>query len=167
MALPEDVTTCLLDFGPYTDASGEPVMVGVTGKIRPSVPLIRHVASGSVVINHPIPVTIDSFGSASVVLVHTDLAALSPQGFTYTVEWDVASRKPSPGNKRFALPAAVGANQDFDQLEQSEDVPGVHVPVGVASDSALVALLNDTSSATYARLIELIAARAGFGGLAP
>jgi hypothetical protein len=35
------------------------------------------------------------------------------------------------------------------------------------SDAAVAALLNDTTSATYARVVALIAARAGFGNGTP
>lgn len=41
--------------------------------------------------------------------------------------------------------------------------PPLNVPT---PDAAITALLNDTTSATYARVLELIEARAGFGGLA-
>lgn len=143
MALPGDVTTATLTFGPYTDASGEPVLVGATGKIKPSVSPIRHAASGSVVIDSPILVVIDAFGVASVELAHTDQAVLSPVGFTYTIVWDVASRKPSPGNKHFTLPASAGSEVDFDLLAPSPEVEGVVIPTALSVNGKTGAVVLD------------------------
>ena len=42
---------------------------------------------------------------------------------------------------------------------------GGTLPGPPPSDAAVAALLNDTGSATYAKVVALIAARAGFGGL--
>lgn len=154
MALPGDVTTFDLTFGPYTDASGEPTFAGVTGKIRPSVSPIRHTASGAAVIDAPVPVVIDAFGSASVTLAHTDQAVLNPVGFTYSVVWDLASRKPSPGNKQFAVPASAGDTVDFDLLAPSPEFEGVVVPTALSVNGQTGAVVLDAGDVGAQPLIE-------------
>jgi hypothetical protein len=157
--IPVGTTTFTLTFGPYTNALGSNV-ADMTGKLYPvdqaagKRTKVVHLASGQVILPHDIPVTVTG-GSASVgPLPHTGQAALTP--FFYRVEWDVASSKPSPGNKTFAVPS--GTTVDYDLVNVAEAVPEVFT-----SDAAVAALLADTGSATYARVVALIAARAGFG----
>lgn len=127
MALPGDLTTFTLTFGPYTDAKGDPVLANVTGTLRPSTKLL-HPATGRQILESPIKVSIDAFGVASVgPLPHTDNAALAPTGFTYQMVWDLGSSAPSPGNKQFAVPAASGIDIDFDLLTPTTTTTGVDV----------------------------------------
>lgn len=158
--IPVGATTFTLTFGPYTDALGANVAATLTGKLFPvsqstDKPVrVVHLASGQVILPAAIPITLTA-GSASVgPLPHTGQSSMTP--FFYRVEWDVASRKPSPGNKTFAAPS--GTTVDYDLLSVPEAVPEVFT-----SDAAVAALLNDTGSATYARVVALIAARTGFG----
>jgi hypothetical protein len=117
-----------------------------------------HLASGQVILPADIPITVTG-GSASVgPLPHTGQSSMTP--FFYRVEWDVASSKPSPGNKTFAVTS--GTTVDYDLLSVPEAVPEAFT-----SDAAIAALLNDPTSATYAKVVALIAARAGFGNGTP
>jgi hypothetical protein len=128
VALPGDVSTFALRFGPYTDAAGKPVFVGLRGTVRPSSPVL-HLSTGAVIADAPIPFEIGADGSAVVSgLAHTDLAALAPVGFAYLVEWTASSLAKTPGDRRVAVPAAAGATVDFDLLAPSP-APGVLVPV--------------------------------------
>ena len=162
--IPVGATTFTLTFGPYTNALGVNVPDSFTGKLFPvsqstGKPIrVVHLSSGQVILPAAIPITVTG-GSASVgPLPHTGQASLTP--FFYRVEWDVASSKPSPGNKTFAV--AAGTTVDYDLVSVPEAVPEVFT-----SDAAVAALLNDTGSATYARVVALIAARAGFGNGTP
>ncbi len=139
MALPGDLTTATITFGPYTDAAGAVALVGVKAKLFPVNPVngkrlnLVHVATGQAVLPKDLLVTIGADGTASVGPVpHTDNAGLSTVGFAYRVEWAVTSsaRTASPGHKTFAVPTASGATVDFDLLDVADAVPGVLVPVG-------------------------------------
>jgi hypothetical protein len=161
--IPVGATTFTLTFGPYTDALGVNVATTLAGKLYPVDQTtgkrvkVVHLPSGQVILPTDIPITVTG-GSATVgPLPHTGQASLTP--FFYRVEWDVASSKPSPGNKTFAVTS--GTTVDYDLL-------AIAAPVTVnTSDQAIVALLNDPTSATYAKVVALIAARAGFGNGTP
>jgi hypothetical protein len=128
----------------------------VTGKRTKVV----HLASGQVILPADIPITVTG-GSASVgPLPHTGQTSMTP--FFYRVEWDVASSKPSPGNKTFAVPAVSGTT---DRLRPAG--AATPAPTSPPTDATIVALLNDPTSATYAKVVALIAARAGFGNGTP
>ena len=128
MPLPGDVTTCTVTFGPYADATGAVAFAGMTGSIRPSWP-VRHVASGAVIVDEPITVTIGEDGTATVELVHTDLSVIDPPGFTYAMTWKVRADRPSPGDKIFVLPATDDpVDYDVLTLPGGDAVP-VSVPV--------------------------------------
>jgi hypothetical protein len=133
VSLPEDLSTFTLTLGPYVDVTGVD-LTGIKGKLTPIHPTTHkplrlvHVASGDVVLPKPITVTV---GTPVGPLPHTDNPGLSMVGWLYELTWDVASNKPSPGNKRFAVPQAAGATVDFDLLDVAESVPGVLVPIGV------------------------------------
>lgn len=138
MALPGDVTTFTLNFGPYTSATGLEALVAKGGKLFPVDPStnerinVVHVATGQVIVPEPIAVTIAEDGTGSVgPIPHTDNAGLSPVGFAYRVEWKIPTgpRHASPGNLTFAVPTTAGATVDFDLLSEAESVPGVSVPV--------------------------------------
>ena len=135
MALPGDVATCTVTFGPYTDATGAVTLAGATATLTPVDAAtgkrinLAHVATGQVIVGDKLTVTIGDDGTATVgPLPHTDNPGLSTVGFAYRVEWNLPSSKPSPGSKTFALPAANGPTADFDKLVAAPAVPGVLVP---------------------------------------
>ena len=151
MALPGDISTFTLTFGPYTNAKGDPVLSGATGTLSPSTKLI-HAATGQQILASPITVTIDAFGVASVgPLPHTDSDVLNPIGFTYQMVWNLTSYSPAtPGNLQFAVPEIAGSTVDFDLLVESPAVPGIYIPVGEINDAFVAALLGDADSGTSA-----------------
>lgn len=139
MPLPNDVSTFTLTGGPYPDAiGGASALAGRTGTIVPvdgttRRPIsLRHIASGTVVVPAPIPVTIGEDGTWSVgPLPHTDSPALSPVGFLYRLQWGGSVGQPSPPGRVFAVPESAGSTVDYDLLDESGTVVGVAVPIGV------------------------------------
>jgi hypothetical protein len=147
--LPDDLTTFTLTFGPYIDATGTPVLAGVTGTLKPDRKLV-HVATGRQILETPIPVTIDPFGVASVgPLPHCDNDGIGGP-FLYKMVWDLPAAAPSPGNLQFSVLESDGNTIDFDLLVPSETVPSVAVPsalsvaglTGAITDDDLVAALD-------------------------
>lgn len=139
-----------LTFGTYS----EPTFIGMTATITRSAPLVD--GSGNVS-QLRWSVTVAPDGTASVgPLPYND------DGTTYTVEWQALSYKPTPGNRTIQILSSSGLTTvDFDTLQTISPDSTVAVPV----DAAVAALLSNTSSATYAKALALIAARAGFGGI--
>ena len=162
-ALPGDVTTCTITFGTYADVAGTPLAT-LTGRLYPVDPQngrrvrLVNTTTGHVLLPSDIPIPITAGVGSIGPIPHTDNASLAPAGFAYRVEWDLPSSKPSPGNKTFLLPSTAGATVDFDLLSLPDDIP-----VKATSDDAIAALLNDPTSATYAKVVALIDARVGFG----
>lgn len=151
MSLPGDLTTFTLTFGPYTDAQGTPVLAGKTGTLRPDRKLV-HTATGQQILETPIRVSIDEFGTGTITnLPHTDNAGLDGGPFSYKMVWDLTSSSPSPGNKQFQVLESDGDTIDFDLLEPSESVPAISVPsalsvaglTGAVSAPDLVTALDD------------------------
>lgn len=132
MALPAGVTTFTLQFGAYSDAQGLAALVASGGKLFAVDPStnkrikLTHIGTGQVIVPEDVPVTIGSDGTGSVgPIPHTGQASLSPAGYAWRVEWNIASRKPSPGNLTFVVPS--GATADFDLLVPAETVPAVAI----------------------------------------
>jgi hypothetical protein len=111
MALPADVATCSVTFGPYTDATGAVLFAGMTGKLVASSKVVD-AATGAVIVNAPVTVTLGSDSTASVTVPCTTQTTTVPTSWTYTVTWDAGRFKPSPGDLTFVLPAA--GTYDFD-----------------------------------------------------
>lgn len=152
MALPAGLTTFTLTLGPYTDATGSD-MTGIVGKLVPIHPetfrplRLVHAQTGEAVLPKPIAVAVGTpVGplphTDNPVLVYIDSDGATKYGFLYDIAWDVPQNQPSPGNKRFAAPAAAGSSIDFDLLSTSPAVPGVVVPVvgGVGGGGAVASV---------------------------
>lgn len=121
MALPSSLSTCSLQFGAYADLTGAVAFAGLKGTLTVSPPLLD-VGTGDL-ISQPIVFAISGSGTATVgPIPHTDDPALTP-GSLYTVQWQVASYKPSPGNLTFALPRSLGSVVDFDLLTYTQVTP--------------------------------------------
>lgn len=131
-ALPGDVTTCSITFGTYTDAAGNP-LASLTGRLFPVDPgtgrRVRLVNSttGHVFLPSDVPITITAGVGTVGPIPHTDNTSLSPTGFAYRIEWDVASSRPSPGNRNVLLPSAAGPAIDYDLLIDADTVTGADV----------------------------------------
>jgi hypothetical protein len=151
--IPVGVGTFTLTFGPYTDALGVAVPGTITGKLYPADPItgkrirLTHISSGQVILPQDVPVTVTA-GTGSVgPLPHTDDPTISPVGFAYRVEWQVASSKPSPGNRTIAVPAAAGSTVDFDLLQVADAAPGVVIPApGVTSVNGKTGVVSLTAT---------------------
>lgn len=106
MALPASLDTVTIAVGPYVDATGGPATGTVT--FTPSSRLLW-TATGAVVLEGPVSVTLGSLGTASVVLPATDAAGLNVTGFTYTVDWSLKAggKAPAIRSQAVALPAAA------------------------------------------------------------
>jgi hypothetical protein len=126
VALPGDVSTCTVTFGPYLDATGIPQFVGMTGTITPSWP-VTDLSSGAVLTDAAVTVTIDSTGSASVTVPHTDQATLYPPNFTYSAAWTRGRHSATPSVRKFALPVSAGNSADFDRMTQAITAAGASV----------------------------------------
>lgn len=106
MSLPALLDTVTIAVGPYLDATGGAASGTVT--FTPSSRLLW-TATGTVVLEGPVSVTLGSLGTASVELPATDAAGLNVTGFTYTVDWNLkAGGKAVPVRSlAVALPAAA------------------------------------------------------------
>lgn len=136
-----------LTFGAYAD----PAFIGMKGILRLSAPLV-HVATGAVV-QQSWTVTIAADGTGSLSgLPYNDDPAFAPTGSTYSLQWQVLSYKPTPGNKTFTVPATAGATVDYDLIAQATTATA---PVPAGLDALVASLLADRTSATYAQAIAL------------
>lgn len=106
MSLPALLDTVTIAVGPYVGASGDPATGTVT--FTPSSRLLW-TATGAVVLEGPVSVTLGSLGTASVELPATDATGLNVTGYTYTVDWNLkAGGKAVPvRSQAIALPAAA------------------------------------------------------------
>jgi hypothetical protein len=135
--IPVGATTFTLTFGPYTDALGVATADSLTGKLYPADPVtgrrvrLTHIPSGQVILPEDVPIVLTGGVGSIGPLPHTDNPSISPVGFAYRVEWEIASSAPSPGNRVVAVPSAAGSTVDFDLLQSSPAVPSVVVPVNI------------------------------------
>lgn len=160
MPLPEDVSTFTLTFGPYEDLAQRPTFVGMTGTLRTSTQ-VRHRDTGQVISPVDTPVTIGEDGTAQVEnLPHTGQDSLYPADFRYVMRWKVRRLQPSPRNKRFAVPVGSRAEEDFDALEDSPDVPGTAVPLAARTEDVLAASEAATTASSQALAAATQAAQA-------
>lgn len=165
MPLPVGVTTTTITFGPYTQAQGLADLVEAGGKLFPVDPSTNRavrlvdIASGAVITSTPVQITVDEDGTASVAgIPHTGQATLSPTGWAWRVEWNIASRKPSPGNRTFVVDS--GATADFDLLVPAATIPAVAISqptvasvaglTGAPSAAALVTAMDTPLRAAFA-----------------
>jgi hypothetical protein len=101
MALPAGLATVTVTCGPYIDVKGVPYTGTVT--FTPSTPVIWR-ATGVVILDGPVTVTLDAAGSGAIVLPATDAAGLSVTGFTYTV---TVAAKSATGARSTILPSLL------------------------------------------------------------
>lgn len=150
--LPGGGTGFTLTFGAYDD----PAFVGMRGILKLSAPLV-HIATG-VVLRQSWMVTIAGDGTASLTdLPYNDDPAFAPTGSTYSLEWQVLSYRPTPGNKLFSVARTDGATIDYDLLSASATT-GVLAPGGVTPsnlDGLVAALLANPASASRAAALGL------------
>jgi hypothetical protein len=181
MALPGDVTTTTVTFGPYTDATGAIALVGATGKLFPVDPStnkrvrVIDIASGQVVVPEDVKVTIASNGTASAgPIPRTGQSTLSPAGFAWRMEWDIpsGSRSVSPGNLTFVAPS--GSTTDFDLLVPAATIPAVAISqptvatvngkTGAVTLNAADVGADAAGAATAAQAAAILYASTGLGG---
>lgn len=88
MSLPLGLSTVTVTCGPYTDATGAPYAGTVT--FEPSTPVVW-TATGQVVLEGVVSVTLGGTGAGQVTLPASDAAGLSPAGFTYRVSFNLTA----------------------------------------------------------------------------
>jgi lysophospholipase L1-like esterase len=163
MALPGDVTTTTLTFGPYTDAKGLAALVAAGGKLFAVDPSsnrrirLTHRASGQVIVPEPVAITIASDGTGSLAgIPHTGQATISPAGYAWRVEWalQTGDKHPSPGNLTFVVPS--GATADFDLL-----VPAATVPAVAISQPTVASVAGLTGAPTAQQVVDALATPLG------
>jgi hypothetical protein len=128
MALPSGLQTVTVTFGPYLAPDGTPAAGTVTFQ-----PHARraHTASGTVLSDGQVTVTLDGTGGGQVTLPASDAADTNPTSVRYTVFWRLAGM-PERAPSRVFLPAAT-PTIDLDQLTPTTDGGG---PVAVPAVAA-------------------------------
>ena len=126
MALPSGLATVTVTCGPYTDLKGAPYSGWIT--FQPSTPVVWQ-ATGAVLLDGAVKVTLDAAGAGTIVLPATDASGLSVTGFTYTASFALKS---TGGDKATILPALIQLPQatatvDLDLLVGVETASGVEV----------------------------------------
>lgn len=147
LALPGDVSTCTITFGPYTDATGS-IPADLVGKLHAVDPAtgrrvrLVNTTNGHVLLPSDVTITITAGVGSVGPIPHTDNATLAPSGFAYRVEWNVPSSRPSPGNRTVLLPSSAGDTVDYDLLIDADTTIGVviaapPIPAGGADGQVL------------------------------
>ena len=126
MALPTGLSAVQVTCGPYIDTKGAPYSGTIT--FQPSTPVVWQ-ATGSVLLNGAVKVTLDAAGAGQITLPATDATGLSVTGFTYTVTFALKS---TSGDKATILPALIQlpkatSTVDLDLLVGVETASGVEV----------------------------------------
>lgn len=139
MALPPQIQTVTVSFGPFVDFQGIP-LAGST-RFTPSTP-VNHAATGTPILNRPINVVWNEDGRGVLVLPATDSVGLDVTGFTYRVQHTFSDGSvPAPPSTSIQLPAAV-PTVDLDLLipvpAQNGVVVSVPGVVSVAGKSGVV-----------------------------
>lgn len=129
MSLPVGLSTVTVACGPYTDATGAPYSGLVT--FTPSSH-VAWTATGQVILDGPVTATLDSTGTASVVLPATDATGLSVTGFTYRVSYDLMGSDRARTGYRYPysiqLPSAA-STVTLEALSPLQGTGGVTVSV--------------------------------------
>jgi hypothetical protein len=147
VSLPAGLSTFTLNFGGpngYIDALGDLTLVGATGKLSAVDPSSRqrinllHDPTGQPILDDRVLIVVGEDGKASVgPIPHTGQPGVSPTGWAYRVEWDLAAGLPSPGNLTFVVPS--GSSVNFDSLVPAATVPTVAISLpNVTSVAGLV-----------------------------
>lgn len=121
MALPAGLPTVTVNCGPYTDARGAPYKGTIT--FTPSTSPLTWAATGAVILDGAVTVTLDAAGSGAVTLPATDATGLSTINFTYTVAFAL---KATGGDKASILTILI-------QLPQATPTVDLDVLVGMTS----------------------------------
>lgn len=141
--------------GTLLDDAGNPL----TGQIwiSPSIPEVVSASTNVVIYLRPKNIQLDQTGSFTVPLICSTEAAIAPNGVT----WTLSTTGPNSINLTFTVPndqttanvsnyitsiQSLSANQILIGYRGPQGVPGV------ASDSALAALINTAGSATRTAL---------------
>lgn len=154
MALPSGIQTCIMT-GTLLDDAGNPL----TGQIwlTPSMDQLVSASTNTLVFVKTKSLQLDATGSFTVPLICSSEASIAPSGVT----WNLTTTNANPLNLTFYVPNdQTSANVSnyiigISSLSQDAVLIGYRGPQGlpgVASDSALAALVNSAGSATRTAL---------------
>lgn len=160
--LPVGITAKTVTTGPWVTADG----TVATGQAMITCPVnLVHTPTGQPIAAGSMKVPLVD-GMASWTLCPTDQAGLNRTAdWTYTLQVRLYNTSAQPDPLNFQLLEAGPDTVDLDTLVPMQ--PSTGASIYAQLDATVVSLLNDTTSATYARVIALIDARTGFGAGTP